>query len=142
MFYIILFFILIVVTVITLAFGLFQLLFRIIAQIRNKANPKQLTRLKRTALFFAVVMAINFGLIAISQFTASTPRIIDESGNTPANSIAELTELELNGRKQWISMRGWDKNAPVLLFWQVAPAARRWQQFVMNWQSLKSILWW
>ena len=61
-------------------------------------------------------MAINFGLIAISQFTASTPRIIDESGNTPANSIAELTELELNGRKQWISMRGWDKNAPVLLF--------------------------
>ena len=42
MFYIILFFILIVVTVITLAFGLFQLLFRIIAQIRNKANPKQL----------------------------------------------------------------------------------------------------
>jgi len=116
MFYIILFFILIVVTVITLAFGLFQLLFRIIAQIRNKANPKQLTRLKRTALFFAVVMAINFGLIAISQFTASTPRIIDESGNTPANSIAELTELELNGRKQWISMRGWDKNAPVLLF--------------------------
>lgn len=116
MFYIILFFILIVVTVITLAFGLFQLLFRIIAQIRNKANPKQLTRLKRTALFFAVVMAINFELIAISQFTASTPRIIDESGNTPANSIAELTELELNGRKQWISMRGWDKNAPVLLF--------------------------
>jgi len=116
MFYIILFFILIVVTVITLAFGLFQLLFRIIAQIRYKANPKQLTRLKRTALFFAVVMAINFGLIAISQFTASTPRIIDESGNTPANSIAELTELELNGRKQWISMRGWDKNAPVLLF--------------------------
>lgn len=116
MLYIILFFILIIVTVITLTVGLFQLFFRIISQLRNKANPKQLTRLKRTALFFAVVMAINFGLIAISQFTASTPRIIDESGNTPANSIAELTELELNGRKQWISMRGWDKNAPVLLF--------------------------
>lgn len=116
MFYIILFFILIVVTVITLAFGLFQLLFRIIAQIQNKANPKQLTRLKRTALFFAVVMVMNFGLIAISHFTASTPRIIDENGKTPANSIAELTELKLNGRKQWISLRGWDKNAPVLLF--------------------------
>jgi pimeloyl-ACP methyl ester carboxylesterase len=116
MLYIILFFILIAVTVITLAVGLFQLFFRIIAQFRNKANPKQFTRLKRTALFFVIVMVMNLGLIAISQFTASTPRIIDESGNTPANSIAELTELELNGRKQWVSLRGWDKNAPILLF--------------------------
>jgi pimeloyl-ACP methyl ester carboxylesterase len=116
MLYIILFFILIIVTVITLAVWLLQLFFRITAQLRNKANPKQFARLKRTSLFFVIMLAINFGLIAISQFTASTPRIIDESGNTPANSIAELTELELNGRKQWISMRGWDKNAPVLLF--------------------------
>ena len=116
MLYIILFFILIIITVITLAVGLLQLFFRIIAQLRNKANPKQFARLKRTSLFFVIILAINFGLIAISQFTASTPRIIDESGNTPANSIAELAELELNGRKQWISMRGWDKNAPVLLF--------------------------
>ena len=116
MLYIILFFILIIVTVIALTVGLFQLFFRIIAQLRNKANPRQFTRLKRTALFLVIVLVINFGLTAISQFTASTPRIIDENGKTPANSIAELTELELNGRKQWISMRGWDKNAPVLLF--------------------------
>jgi len=116
MLYIILFFILIIIAVITLAVGLFQLFFRIIAQLRNIANPNQLTRLKSTALFFAVVMVMNFVLIAISQLTASTPRIIDENGKTPANSIAELTELKLNGRKQWISLRGWDKNAPVLLF--------------------------
>jgi pimeloyl-ACP methyl ester carboxylesterase len=73
-------------------------------------------RLKKTMIFFAVTMILNAGLITLSQLTASTPRIVDENGNTPSNSIAELRELELNGRKQWISLRGWDKNAPVLLF--------------------------
>ncbi|HRR89414.1 MAG TPA: alpha/beta hydrolase [Eubacteriales bacterium] len=63
-----------------------------------------------------MIIALNTGLVTVSQFTASTPRIVDENGNTPENSIAELIKLELNGRKQWISLRGWDKNAPVLLF--------------------------
>jgi pimeloyl-ACP methyl ester carboxylesterase len=83
---------------------------------RKKITPKHLTRLKRTLIFLAVIIALNTGLVTVSQFTASTPRIVDENGNTPENSIAELIKLELNGRKQWISLRGWDKNAPVLLF--------------------------
>jgi len=61
-------------------------------------------------------MILNVGLISFSQFTASTPQIVDENGSTPKNRIAELRKIELNGRKQWISLRGWDKNAPVLLF--------------------------
>ena len=67
-------------------------------------------------IFFALMMILNTVLITVSQLTASTPRIVDENGNTPENSIAELIKVELNGRKQWISIRGWDKNAPVLLF--------------------------
>ena len=77
---------------------------------------KQLIRLKKTAVFFAALMILNAGLIILSQLTASAPHIVDGNGNTPENSISELRELELNGRKQWISLRGWDKNAPVLLF--------------------------
>lgn len=94
----------------------FQAIFQLVAPTRKKTNPKQLIRLKRTATLFAVLVILNVGLVALTQITASTPRIIDENGNTPENSIAELTELELNGRKQWISLRGWDKNKPVLLF--------------------------
>lgn len=75
-----------------------------------------LIKIKNAALFFAVTIILNAALIVFSQLTASTPPITDEDGNTPENSIAELIEIELNGRKQWISIRGWDKNAPVLLF--------------------------
>lgn len=116
MFYVTMFLIFTVLAVIALAGVLLQLVLSIFAQIRKKTNPRQLARLKRTALFFAMIMVLNIALVVISQFGAFTPPIIDESGKTPKNSIAELIELKLNGRKQWISLRGWDKNNPVLLF--------------------------
>ncbi|NLD48677.1 MAG: alpha/beta fold hydrolase [Clostridiaceae bacterium] len=116
MFYVTMFLILTVLAVVALAGVLLMSVYRIIAQIRRKTNPRQLALLKSTALFFVMTMILNLGLVTVSQFTAFTPRITDESGNKPQNSIAELIELELNGRKQWISLRGWDKNKPVLLF--------------------------
>lgn len=67
-------------------------------------------------IIFLSAIVMNIGLITVSQLTASTPKIVDEFGNTPENSIAELVELEFNGRKQWISVRGYDKENPVLLF--------------------------
>lgn len=72
--------------------------------------------LKKAAIFSAVVMVLSAGLIPLSQLIASTPSIADENGNTSENSIAELKKIELNGRAQWISLRGWDKDKPVLLF--------------------------
>ncbi len=89
---------------------------RLIAVKKKNANPRQITHLKKTAIFLVIVVVLNVGLVAISQHTAYTPRILDEKGNTPENSIAELTEIELNGREQWISLRGWDQSKPVLLF--------------------------
>lgn len=88
----------------------------IVGLARKKMNPKQLTRLKKAAILFAGLMVLNAGLVAISQFNASTPAIRDERGNTPTGSIAELTQIELNGRKQWVSIRGLDKSKPILLF--------------------------
>jgi len=112
----IIFFILTVLSVAALAGILLLSVICITARARKKMNPAKLASLKKMAIFFAAAMILNAGLIIVSQFTASTPRIVDENQNTPENSIAELIQLELNGRKQWISLRGWDKNAPVLLF--------------------------
>ncbi len=113
---IMLFLILTVLSVISLVVLLILTAYCAILGIKKKITPKHLIRLKKAMIFVAVAVILNAGLITLSQLTASTPRIVDESGNTPQNSIAELTELELNGRKQWISIRGWDKSAPVLLF--------------------------
>lgn len=113
---IIIFFILTVLAIIALAKIIFLLAFCIIAQIRKKTKSRQITCLKRTVAFFMVMITLNIGLIAISQFTASTPPVFDENGDIRENSIAELRKLELNGRKQWISLRGWDTSKPVLLF--------------------------
>lgn len=110
------FFILTLLAAVALAQGVFLVAYCVIARLRKKTYSKQIVWLRKTALFFAVVVILNTGLIIFSQLTAYTPSIVDENGDTPENSIAELREIELNGRKQWISLRGWDKTAPVLLF--------------------------
>jgi len=113
---IVIFLIITVLSIASLARILLLSAYCIFARIREKTNQKRLISLKRTAVFFTAAMILSVGLIIFSQRGAFTPRIVDENGNIPKNSIAELTELELNGRKQWISLRGWDRNSPVLLF--------------------------
>lgn len=89
----------------------------IISRMKHNENHKRFADvIKKYAIFFAIAMILNTGLITCTQLFAATPPIVDENGNTPENSIAELIKVELNGRKQWISIRGWYKNAPVLLF--------------------------
>lgn len=92
------------------------LIWRIIAVTMNIANTKQLTRLRKATVVFITAIILNAGIIIVSQAFVSTPKILDEKGYTPTNSIAELTQVEINGRKQWISIRGFDDSKPVLLF--------------------------
>lgn len=101
---------------VSLVYLLILLVCRIACRIAKKSDPKQHARLKKAAVFFIAVTVLNIGLVAVSQFTATTPAVRDENGNIPENSIAELTQVELNGRKEWISIRGLDKSNPVLLF--------------------------
>jgi len=95
---------------------LYLTVYYVISRLNKLTALKQLNSLKKTAIFVLLMVILITGLIIFSQHTASTPRINDEYGNIPENSITELTKINLNGRKQWISIRGWDKNAPVLLF--------------------------
>lgn len=54
--------------------------------------------------------------VGASQAFASTPPILGDEGKPLTNSIATLEKVELNGSVQWISIRGKDKNNPILLF--------------------------
>lgn len=110
------FFLLSILAIIVLIKLLANLVCYIIDKARNKTNPKHHTRIRNTAVFFIAVMVINLALVSITQFAATTPDIRDDHGNIPADSIAELSRIELNGRNQWISIRAEDKNKPVLLF--------------------------
>lgn len=62
---------------------------------------------------FAVVAVST---IALSQIWATTPPIRGPDGNPLPGSIAVLEQIELNGSRQWITIRGQDRTNPVLLF--------------------------
>ena len=83
----------------------------------KKATPNTTpARLKKSAVIFAGLAALMTILIILSQFTAHTPQILVRNGKVLDGSIAELRKVELNGRQEWISIRGKNRNNPVLLF--------------------------
>ncbi|MAT97844.1 MAG: alpha/beta hydrolase [Anaerolineaceae bacterium] len=73
------------------------------------------TVLLRTAVIGGL-LAVSVLAVLLSQWYATTPPILGADGNPLPGSIAELEAVELNGRTQWISLRGQDTNKPVLLF--------------------------
>ena len=70
---------------------------------------------KKSYIALGILLIMVLGT-AWSSYTASTPEIKDSEGNKLENSIAKLIEVELNGSKQWITIRGEDKSNPVILF--------------------------
>lgn len=59
--------------------------------------------------------------IALAAFTtlsccATTPPILGRDGRRLDGSVAALEKVVLNGREEWISLRGEDASAPLLLF--------------------------
>ena len=88
----------------------------IIKKRKNVDLNKTRFRLKRNAVVTGGLLLIMFGFITFSHFSASTPSIKNNQEKTLPGSIAELRKVELNGRQEWISIRGENKNNPILLF--------------------------
>lgn len=64
----------------------------------------------RSFKVFIITFLTILILIVFSQFNVKTPDIEGEL------AISELIKVELNGEEQWISVRGKNKNNPVILF--------------------------
>ncbi len=77
---------------------------------------KRLKQLKRNSFLLIGLIALTGGCMLLSQITAHTPRIKDKNGKPLEGSISQLQKVNLNGRKEWISIRGENQQNPVLLF--------------------------
>lgn len=82
----------------------------LVKHIRKVEKSPATRRVKRDMVVLVVAAALCVGFVAITQWAASTPAIDGEDG------IAELRRVSLNGREEWISIRGNDAGSPVLLF--------------------------
>jgi pimeloyl-ACP methyl ester carboxylesterase len=79
--------------------------------LRSRFSPVVRGLLLMGGLLIASALAVG-----LSQALASTPPIVDENGRPLPGSIAVMEQVELNGSRQWITIRGKDANNPVLLF--------------------------
>jgi|GEM_PF-249575 len=66
-----------------------------------------------TTIGFLVLSPVT---VVISQLSAYTPPIVDAQGNPVPGSIATLEQVEINGTRQWISIRATSTDKPVLLW--------------------------
>jgi pimeloyl-ACP methyl ester carboxylesterase len=81
-----------------------------------------------------LLLALGVALLYLTWGRGQTPPILDAQGNPLPKSIAALEELDLNGARQWVLIRGADRARPVLLFLHGGPGmpamylAHAWQR--------------
>lgn len=76
-------------------------------------------RRPRVPTFLGAVAVI--GLAALVAWPASTPPIVDASGQPIPGSVAEVVGVPINGTDQTISIRAADPDAPVILYLSGGP---------------------
>lgn len=83
---------------------------------KHRDCSRILQALKKSGILLISVFILMIIGVWFTQLKVSTPKIKDKEGNVVKGSIAELRKVTVNGRQEWISIRGKDKDAPVLLF--------------------------
>ena len=83
---------------------------------------KKLLKVSRKILvIFSLVLSVNIILMVVITFEA---RIVNKINSTikTVNGIQESTYIELGGNRQYVQIRGQDKNNPLILFVHGGPA--------------------
>lgn len=102
--------VLLIIVAIAFIILLVNIIIFVVKHLRKVDKNPVIRRTKKNMIFLIVACFLCVGFVGITQLVASTPAIDRE------NSISELRQITLNGRKEWISIRGHDAHRSVLLF--------------------------
>lgn len=98
----------------------------------KKGNSESLkSKSKKTTKVVVISLVAAFLLVVVSQIQVYTPKIHGE------NSISELIKVDINGSEQWLSIRGRNRNNPVLLFLAGGPGGSQIGAVRRNLKSLE-----
>lgn len=105
---------LLLLCVVTLLTLIIQVLTAAVNTLRK--TPVNTVSLHKTTVITlaSLLMTAVFGWY--TKLSAHTPPIVDAMGQEIPNSIAQMRQVELNGRRQWITLRGYREDLPILLF--------------------------
>lgn len=84
---------------------------------RAKATANPWLPKLRNQTIMTISIAVTLTIVIIStQLLAYTPPILGADNKPLAGSVAVLAKIDLNGSKQWITIRGKSVEKPVILF--------------------------
>lgn len=89
-------------------------------------------RLKMAVKLSVTSLVVAIFLVIVSQAQVYTPDIPGEQ------SISELIKVNINGTEQWLSIRGEDKNNPIILFLAGGPGGSQIGAVRRNLKSLEA----
>lgn len=112
----IIFMVLLICLVVTVIVGVVRAIFFLVNKIKKLPTEKNKARIKQSVVFLLGGIVLLCGFVLLSQLLSRTPDIVNDEQNPSVISLSELRKVNLNGRKEWISIRSKDINNPVLLF--------------------------
>lgn len=112
-----------VISILALVISLLIMMVTIIITIGVFVFTREKSRIKpwilklRKQIIVTVTLIFILGIVTVSsQHMTYTPPIVDKNGNDVSGSIAQLKKVKLNGSDEWITIRGKNKDNPILLF--------------------------
>lgn len=96
-----------------------------------------LLRLRKQLIVIAILLFVNIISILCSQWMAYTPPILGDNGKSLVDSVAILEKVTLGNSQQWISIRGKNKNNPLLLFLAGGPGGSQLAATRINLEKLE-----